>query len=175
MSRQFDYRTDAEVAAARMFAATVDADCIRARLAELGGPNAALLEHRADADSARFRVRHGLNTDDLPPAVRGFVPGAIEIDRLETWTRSGEGTYDAHADVDVRATPASATATMRLADKNPGTAGDTGTEGSTFHVHTDVTVRVPLLGGRIEESVGGQINQLLALETAFILDWAKRH
>lgn len=166
MSRQFDYRADAEVPAARMFAATVDADCIRARLAELGGPGAALLEHRADADSARFRVRHGLNTDNLPPAVRGFVPGAIEIHRLETWTRSGEGNYHADADVDVTATPASATATMQLADTAAG---------STLHIHTDVTVAVPLLGGRIEESVGGQINQLLALETAFILDWAKHH
>lgn len=168
MSSQFDYHADADIPAASMFAATVDADCIRARLAAMGGPGAALLEHRADADGARFRVRHGLNTDDLPPAVRSFVPGNIEIDRVETWTRSADGSYDAHADVDVTATPASATATMRLADEAVPAS-------SRLDIQTDVTVKVPFLGGRIEQSVGGQINQLLALETAFILDWAKRH
>ena len=70
MSRQFDYRATPPHPAAAVFAAMVDADCLRARLAALGGRNAALLEHEADADSARFRVRHGLDPSDMPQAVR---------------------------------------------------------------------------------------------------------
>lgn len=166
MAHRFDYRADAELPAARVFAAMVDADCLRARLVSLGGPGAALLEHHADADGARFRVRHGLNGDELPAAVRGIVGAAIVIDRLETWTRTGEGRYAGDAQVDVPGTPASAVGRMQLTD--------TGT-GSAYHVRTDVTVAVPLLGGRIEMSVGGQVNQLLALETAFTLEWATRH
>jgi hypothetical protein len=54
MSRQFDYRATPPHPAAAVFAAMVDADCLRARLAQLGGRNAALLEHEADAEHARF-------------------------------------------------------------------------------------------------------------------------
>lgn len=164
MSRQFDYRAPSELPAATVFAAMTDADCIRARLTTLGGPGAALLEHTADAEAARFRVRHGLNTDDVPPAIRPFLPGNLVIDRLETWRRADEGRYEGTAQVAVPGTPASATAVMRLAD---------GVGGSTLEVRSDVTVAVPLFGGRIEETVGAQINQLLAAETAFTLDWAK--
>jgi hypothetical protein len=36
-------------------------------------------------------------------------------------------------------------------------------------------VRVPLLGGRIEASVGEQILKLLDAETTFTLDWMNRN
>jgi uncharacterized protein DUF2505 len=35
-------------------------------------------------------------------------------------------------------------------------------------------VKVPLIGPRIEDSVGGQILKLLDMETAFTLDWMSR-
>jgi hypothetical protein len=162
MSRQFDYRATPPHPAAAMFAAMVDADCLRARLAQLGGRNAALLEHEADADSARFRVQHGLDPSDMPQAVRGFLPSDFIIQRLERWRRTEDGKYTGMADVDVPGTPASASGQMGLRDA----AG-----GSELRIRTDVTVKVPLLGGRIEESVGEQILKLLNAETRFTIDW----
>ena len=91
MPRQFDYRATSPQPAEKVFAAMVDADCLRARLAALGGRDAALLEHTADADSARFRVQHGLDPSDMPQAVRSFLPPDFIINRLETWRRTGEG------------------------------------------------------------------------------------
>lgn len=166
MARQFDYRASSEFAAAAVFAAMTDADGIRARLERLGGPGAALLEHAADADSARFRVRHGLNSADLPSAVRSFMPGDMVIDRLETWRRAADGRYEGTAQVAVPGAPVpvSASGAMRLVDD---------TAGSTLDVRTDVSVKVPLLGAKIEALVGEQINQLLAAETAFTLDRVK--
>src|SRR6185312_2782192 len=108
MSSQFDYRATPPRPAAAVFAAMVDADCLRARLAQLGGRNAALLEHAADADSARFRVQHGLDPSDMPQAVRSFLPSDFVIQRLETWRRTADGKYTCMADVDVPGTPASA-------------------------------------------------------------------
>jgi hypothetical protein len=162
MSRQFDYRATPPHPAAAMFAAMVDADCLRARLAQLGGREAALLEHEADADHARFRVQHGLEPDDMPSAVRSFLPSDFKIIRLETWRRGGDGLYTGMADVDVPGTPADATGQMGLRDAGGG---------SELRIRTDVTVSVPLLGGRIEESVGQQILKLLDAETRFTLDW----
>ncbi len=166
MSRQFDYRAMPPHPAAAVFAAMVDADCLRARLAALGGRNAALLEHEADADSARFRVRHGLDPSDMPQAIRSFMPSDFVIHRLETWRRSAEGHYTGMADVDVPGTPASASGQMGLRDTRGG---------SELRINTDVTVRVPLLGSRIEGSVGEQILKLLDRETAFTLDWMSRN
>lgn len=166
MSSQFDYRATSPHPSAAMFAAMVDPECLRARLEKLGGPGAALLEHRADAESARFRVRHGLNPEDIPPAIRSFLPSDFVIERLETWGRGGDGQYTGTADVDVPRTPASATGQMGLRDAVPG---------SEYRVQTDVLVRVPLFGGRIEEAVGDQILKLLAAENAFTLDWMTRH
>jgi len=66
----------------------------------------------------------------------------------------------------VPGTPASATGLMGLRDAGPG---------SELRIRTDVTVRVPLLGGRIEASVGEQILKLLNAETTFTLDWMNRN
>ena len=165
MSRQFDYRATPPHPSAAVFAAMVDADCLRARLAKLGGRNAALLEHEADAEHARFRVQHGLEPEDMPSAVRSFLPSDFVIVRLETWQHAGDGLYTGTADVDVPGTPADASGQMGL--RNAAT-------GSELRIRTDVTVRVPLVGGRIEESVGSQILKLLAAETAFTLDWMSR-
>jgi hypothetical protein len=166
MSRQFDYRATPPHPAAAMFAAMVDADCLRARLAALGGRNAALLEHEADADGARFRVRHGLDPSDMPQGVRSFLPSDFVINRLETWRKAGDGRYTGSADVEVPHTPASASGQMGLRD-----AGN----GSELRISTAVSVRVPLLGGRIESSVGEQILKLLGMETAFTLDWMSQN
>ncbi len=166
MSSQFDYRATPPRPAAAVFAAMVDAECLRARLAKLGGRNAALLEHEADAEHARFRVQHGLEPEDMPSAVRSFLPADFVIVRLETWRRDGDGRYTGMADVDVPGTPADATGQMGLRDAGTG---------SELRIRTDVTVRVPLLGGRIEASVGEQILKLLNAETTFTLDWMNRN
>ena len=166
MSRQFDYRAMPPQPAAAVFAAMVDADCLRARLAALGGRNAALLEHEVDADGARFRVQHGLDPSDMPQAVRSFLPSDFVIHRLETWRRSADGHFTGMADVDVPGTPASASGQMGLRDAGAG---------SELRIRTDITVRVPLLGSRIECSVGEQILKLLDAETAFTLDWMSRN
>ena len=166
MSRQFDYQATSPNPAVAVFAAMIDADCLRARLAKLGGRDAALLEYEADAESARFRVRHGLDSSDMPSAVRNFLPSDFVINRLETWRRTSDGRYAGMAEVQVPGTPASATGQMGLRDIAAG---------SELRVRTDVTVKVPLLGGRIEATVGDQILKLLEAETAFTLDWLTRN
>jgi Protein of unknown function (DUF2505) len=160
MSRQSEYRSTSEYSAERVFTTSVDADVLRDRLEKVGGKDAALLEHTADADGARFRVRQALDPRDLPPIVRNLLSGDIVIERTETWTRSGPGAYRGDAQVLIKGTPASATGTMSLRD----TGG-----GSELVVRTDVTVQVPIIGGKIEGVVAEQVKSLLAVETDFTL------
>ena len=40
-------------------------------------------------------------------------------------------------------------------------------------MQADVTVNVPLIGGRIEETVAEQVRKLLAAETEFTREWLR--
>lgn len=166
MPRSLDYRSTLQYSADEVYATMVDLDYLRARLVRLGGSRAELLEHRVDPDGARYRLRHGLSSTDLPPLVTALVAGDIVIERTETLVRKDVGRYAGNVSVDVRGTPASAAGGMRLVDLDGGS--------SELDVYADVTVNVPLIGGRIEAAIAEQVKKLLAAETAFTLGWLGR-
>jgi hypothetical protein len=162
MSTQFDYRSMSAYSADEVYATMVDPEYLRARLAQIGGPGAGLLEHSADTDGARYRLRHGIDPKNLPSAVRTVLPGDVVIERAEAWRREGRGSYTGDTRVVIPGTPGSASGTMRLRDTD---------RGSELHIRIEVTVNVPLLGGKIESMVSGQVKDLLASESAFTQQW----
>lgn len=166
MPRPIEYRSRSRYPADGVYAAMVDPEYILARLAEIGGPKADLLEYSIDAGGARYRLRHGLDAKNLPALVRSVLPGEITIHRAESWTRVDAGGYDGDVDVTIAGTPGSATGAMRLRD-----AGDGGSE---LHVRAEVTVKVPLVGGTIEGLVTGYVEDMLAAESAFTQRWLAR-
>jgi hypothetical protein len=169
MTRAVDYRSTSQYPAETVYTTMVDPEFLRERLRRMGGPGAELLEHRADAEGARYRLRHGLSSADLPPIVGTLMGGNIVIERTEEIEREDAGRYRGDVTVRIHGTPASAAGWLRLADVD-GTAGT----GSEIVIHADVTVDVPLLGGKIEGMVADQVRTLLAAETAFTLEWIAR-
>jgi hypothetical protein len=167
MPRQSEYRSTSPFPADRYYAVMVDPDYLRTRLASIGGQDAELLEHAADAAGARFRVQQGLESQDLPQIVRSFLSGDVVIERTEIWTHKEAGRYDGDSQVTIRGVPASAVGGMRLRDLDPST--------SEFVVRTDVSVNVPIIGGAIESVVAERVKELLQMETEFTLDWLATH
>jgi hypothetical protein len=164
MPRQIDYRSTSPHSADEVYATIVDPDYLRARLKQIGGPGAALLEHTADVEGARYRLRHGVDAKNMPSMVRHVMPGDhITIERTEQWTRQDSGNYLGDVQVAMPGTPAFAAGGMRLRDLPDG--------GSELNVKADVTVSLPLIGGKIESMVAGQLQNLLAEETAFTQQW----
>jgi hypothetical protein len=163
MSRQIDFRSVSPHPADEVYATMVDPDYLRARLERIGGPGANLLEHSADVQGARYRLRLGLDANDLPSVVRSVLPGNLTIERNERWTRQDSGRYLGDVDVTIPGAPASATGGMRLRDLPEG--------GSELNVRADVRVSVPLIGAKIEGVVGEQVQRLLTAETAFTDEW----
>jgi hypothetical protein len=164
MARQIDFRAPIPHPTEIVYATMVDADYLRARLQHLGGPGAALLEHHADASGARYRLRQGLDKSMLPPLVQTLVPDNLVLERTETIKPAGPGRYDGSVDVQVPGAPVTAVGRVRL-DGAPG--------GSEFGVQAEVTVNVPFIGGRIEETVVEQVRNLLAAETEFTQEWLR--
>jgi hypothetical protein len=165
MARQITYRSTSEFTAEQLYTVMVDAKYLTARLERLGGPGAALLEHTVDASGARYRLRHGVDAGSVPPLVRSFVGGDLVIERTETLAPTAPGRYTGTVAVAIPGTPASASGTVTVADIP---------EGSEFVVDAAVTVKVPLVGGKVEAMVAEQVQNLLASEAAFTLDWLRR-
>ncbi len=166
MARSIDYRSTLAFPAEKVFATMTDEEYLRARLRELGGPGSALLEHEAGPDGARYKLKQGLSEKDLPPIVGKVMQGDLSIQRTESLRPTGPGAYGGDVDVAIAGVPAAASGTMRLADNGAG---------SEFEVHADVEVKVPLIGGKIEEIVAGQVQRLLEAETAFTVRWLESH
>ena len=166
MARSIDYRSMLAFSAETVFATMTDEEYLRARLRELGGPGSQLLEHEASPESARYRLKQGLKESDLPPIVGKVLQGDLSIQRTESLRRTGPGAYAGNVDVAIAGVPASASGTMRLVDS---------VNSSEFQVYADVEVRVPLIGGKIEEIIAGQVRRLLVAETAFTVRWLESH
>ena len=167
MPRQIDHRSTLPYSADEVYTTMVDPDYLRARLQQLGGPGAELLDHTADAEGARYRLRHGVDAKNMPSMVRHVMPGDhITIERTERWTRQDSGNYLGEVQVAMPGTPAFAAGGMRLRDLPDG--------GSELSVRADVTVSLPLIGGKIEGMVAEQFQSLLASEAAFTQQWMAR-
>jgi hypothetical protein len=166
MARSVDYRSTLAFPADKVFAAMTDEEYLRARLREIGGPGSQLLDHEATPESARYELKQGLAAEDLPPIVGKVMNGDLAIVRTESLNRIAPGSYSGDVDVAIPGAPASASGTMTLADDG---------DGSLFEVHADVSVKVPLFGGKIEEIVAEQVRKLLEAETAFTIHWLGSH
>jgi hypothetical protein len=164
MARQIDFRSPLPHPTDIVYATMVDAEYLRARLQRLGGPGAALLEHQADPAGARYRLRQGLDKSALPPLVQNVVPANLVLERTETIRPVGPGRYEGTVDVHVPGAPVTAAGRMQLHE---------GAGGSEFTLQADVTVHLPLIGGRIEEIVVEQVRKLMAAETEFTREWLR--
>jgi hypothetical protein len=158
MSRSIDYRSTSAHPVDAVYAAMIDQNYLNRRLKEIGGRGAEILEYDADESGVRYRLKHGLDEKDLPGVVRSFLKGDIVVERRETWTPARDGSYDGTVEVQLPGLPAGANGTMKLAPT---------AEGSSFDVHIETKVNVPIIGGKIEATVGDQIKRLLAMETEF--------
>lgn len=165
MPRRIDYRSSSEHAADEVAAVMLDEEYLRARLVQLGGPGAALLEHRRDDGGGHYRIRHGVDQAALPPFVATLVSGNLVIDRTEVLRRRSVGEYGGDVQVRIPGTPATAAGSLVLRD-----AGGR----SEFVVRAEVTVNVPFLGGKIESVIAEQVQLLLGAETAFTHQWLAR-
>ena len=104
------------------------------------------------------QVRSG---DDLPSFARKFVGDEILIVQTEDWTSP--------TSADVRLTipgkPGEAVGTLELVE-----AGGTTTES----VELDLTVKIPLVGGKIEQLIAGIVSAALDVEQEVGREWLSR-
>lgn len=140
-----------------------------ARLADSGADDATL-ESISVGDDGSIDVvtTQVLRSDRLPGLVTQFHRGDLCIRREETWGPVTGGTAQATVTGSILDAPVGLTGTAVLAP-----LPESGGARLTFRA--TVEVRIPLVGGKIENFIGSQLVELLIAEQRFTTIWISQN
>ena len=134
------------------------------RLAQSGADEATLDSIEVDAGGEIAVVTtQVLYSDRLPGLVTQFHRGELRIVRRETWTAVHEDRATAAVSGDIPGAPVDLGGEAVLAPRNPA--------GARLRFQGSVKVRVPLVGGKIEDFIRSQLSHLLVAEQGFTSRW----
>ena len=169
MPRSFDMSTDYGVTVEEVLRAFSDEEYWLARLADSGADDTTL-------DSMQFGGPSGtdgsidvittqvLRSDRLPGLITQFHRGDLRIRREEKWEPVTNGSATATITGSILDAPASLTGTAVL---EPVTE----TGGARMKLRATIEVRIPLVGGKLENFIGNQLVELLIAEQRFTTTW----
>lgn len=105
-----------------------------------------------------------LRADRLPGLVSQFHRGDLSIQREETWSPIRDDRANGTVTGSISGAPVTLTGTAVLLPAESG-------GGSRLEFSAAVEVRVPLVGGKIEDFIGNQLVGLLIAEQRFTTAW----
>ena len=140
-----------------------------ARLAESGADDATLESMRVGGPSGRdgsinVATTQVLRADRLPGIVTQFHRGDLVIRREEKWEPVAAGVTNATILGSIQNAPVTLSGTALLAP-----IPESG--GARLKFRATVEVRIPLVGGKIENFIGNQLVELLIAEQRFTTVW----
>jgi hypothetical protein len=168
MPRSFDMSTDYAVSVDEVLRAFSEEEYWLARLADSGADDTTLeslqLGGPDGADgSIDVITTQVLRSDRLPGVVTQFHRGDLRIRREERWEPITDGSATATVTGSILDAPAALTGTAVLEP-----LGDTG---ARLKLRATVEVRIPLVGGKLENFIGNQLVELLIAEQRFTTMW----
>lgn len=165
MPRSFDMAAEYESTAEQVHRAFSDEKYWLVRLADSGSDHATLDELAVGADGGiRIRTTQTLGAHRLPAVVTQFHRGDLSFVREEMWSPMVNGRATATVVGKIPGAPAGLIGDAELASA-------TSRPGARMAVTATVEVRVPLVGGKIETFIGGQLVHLLKAERRFTTGW----
>lgn len=162
MSRRIEHSSSYAFPVTQVHAGLITEQYWRDRLDEVGGPGAALDQVTTGPGTISVAMSQSIPAEHLPSIVSKVRPGDLVIKRTETWgTLDGdhaEGTFTA----EVVGAPATISGTQTL--KADGSRANVQVEGKA-------EVRIPLIGGKIENAIADEVLRLIAKEQEFTEQW----
>lgn len=165
MSRSFEIVTDSAASVDQIHAAFGSEDYWLDRLT---GDAASTLESLVvGADGVvTVHITQHLGRQILPPLVGNFVPGDLKLLYRETWRRTGDGHLRGESRVSASGGLGSSRADNWLTPA--GTASRLRSAGT-------VDVKIPLVGGKFEKSIGASLAKSIPATLRYTTSWiAKR-
>jgi hypothetical protein len=166
MPRSFDMSAEYEGGVEQVHRALRDQNYWLERLADSGADKATLDSMAVDGNGGIGVVTtQVLRRDRLPGVVQQFHPGDLSIVREEVWSPVDGDKATATVTGSIPGAPVSLTGTAVLAAAGNG--------GSRLQFTASVEVRIPLVGGKVENFIGSQLVELLIGEQRFTTAWLK--
>ncbi|MGE2832883.1 DUF2505 domain-containing protein [Mycobacterium sp. SMC-4] len=135
------------------------------RLEDSGADDVRLDEMTVEPDGGiRVKTTQILRADRLPAVVTQFHRGDLRLVREETWSPLVDGQASAVVTGAIPGAPASLSGNALLVSADSGSR-------ARMDLKATVEVRVPLVGGKIENFIGNQLVELLIAEQRFTTGW----
>ena len=155
--------TDYEGSVEQVHQALCDKQYWLARLADSGADDATLnsmqLTPEGGVDVTTTQV---LRADRLPAVVTQFHLGDLEIHRMESWTGLVDGHAEATVSGSIYRAPVTLTGSAQLSPSKIQ---------AHLAFHATVEVRIPLVGGKVENFIGNHLADLMNAEQRFTTRW----
>ena len=169
MPRSFDMSAEYGATVEEVLRAFSEQEYWLARLADSGVDDATLESMQlggpsGDDGSIDVITTQVLRSDRLPGVVTQFHPGDLRIRREERWGPVSNGLATATVTGAILDSPASLTGTAVLEP-----VAESG--GARLKFRATVEVRIPLVGGKLENFIGSQLVELLIAEQRFTTRW----
>jgi hypothetical protein len=163
MSRSFDVSARYGGSVEQVHRAFGDRQYWLARLADSGADDATLDSMTVGSDgSIDVITTQTLWASRLPGLVSQFHRGDLSFVREETWTPVRDGQAGATVRGSIPGAPASLSGTATLSQTGAG---------SLLDFAATVEVRIPLVGGKVENFIGSQLVELITAEQRFTTEW----
>jgi hypothetical protein len=164
MPRSFDMSTDYSESVKAVLQAFSEEQYWLTRLDDSGADDATL-DSMDIADDGTIDVvtTQVLRADRMPAVVTQFHRGDLRIRREERWDPIVDGSATATVTGSILDSPASLTGTAVLEPLDGG--------GARLKFRATVEVKIPLVGGKLENFIGSQLVELLIREQRFTTTW----
>jgi hypothetical protein len=167
MPRSFDMAAEYEGTVEQVHQAFRDEQYWLERLAGSGADSATLDSMTADGDGAIDVITtQTLRSDRLPAVVSQFHHGDLSFVREERWSPITDGRASAAVSGTIPGAPATLSGTGVLVPSD---------NGSRLDLKVTVEVRIPLVGGKVENFIGSQLSNLLIAEQRFTSAWIREN
>jgi uncharacterized protein DUF2505 len=164
MPRSFDMAAEYDGTVEQIHRAFADERYWLARLAQSGADKATLDSMTTGADGGIDVITtQTLHADKLPGIVAQFHHGDLSFVREEVWTPVTDGA-SAVVKGSIPGAPATLSGTAVLTPSGTG---------SRLKFKATVEVRIPLVGGKVENFIGSQLVELLTAEQHFTTAWIR--
>jgi Protein of unknown function (DUF2505) len=169
MARSFEGLTDSPASVEQIHTAFGREDYWLARMA-VGSASPVTIELDSlvvDADgTVAVSLTQHLGRQLLPGSVAKFIPGDVRLVHTETWTPDGDGEVRGHISVSVSGGLGSCRARTWLAPA---------AEGSQLRFTGRVEVKIPLVGGNLEKTLGANLAESIPAVVRFTTTWVTEH
>ncbi|WP_343600349.1 DUF2505 domain-containing protein [Mycobacterium sp.] len=163
MPRSFALSVDSTVGVDQILWAFGHREYWRARLGTFGEGTATLDAHDVDSDgTVTLDLTLGFVRDRLPKVVAGVHRGELAMVQHERWTRIGDGRGRGEITVTVPGAPVHAFGEVLLLPTDHGARGE---------FTTTVQVKIPLIGGQLENLIGNQLGDEIREVQRFTGAW----